>query len=727
MLSQQFCCVDRSHSQQPPTVNGKPKRPLAADMQHGDHICFIYETEEEHRQVLTRYVLDGVKNNDKILYIADAHTTDEIKGYFDDHPTVDIAELERKGQCVFITSSEAYLRDGVFIPEAMVAFLSQTADESIAQGYNGMRVTGEMCWIFKLIDCEESYVRYESLVNKLFIEKQVTAVCQYRRDMFESKLLLDLINVHPIACIGSELLDNFYYIPPDDWSKPNKADVFLEYWIKNLRERKAVEEQLVRAKEAADEECRSKTVFLSTMSHEIRTPLNGLIGTAELLKGMLVSKTGRHGVPMVTPTADTVQSLFKTVDICCSHLLSVVNDVLDLSQISRSLPQLSKFSLFGCVDDAVRIVQGQADAKGINLATDLGKDVVDALGTATRLTTDETGLRKVFVNLLGNATKFTPHGGTVSVKVATDGPCPIYPPPPQLDTCPFIAPTGTTFKKIRVTVTDDGVGISSADIHKVFKAFSRVGNGKDENGQDIQGTGLGLSICKQLVSRMGGDIWVKSDGAGKGCEFGFWFWAQVDDCVSVNDAGSSSQSMLGCLGSPVALPLEHADQTAEIPSPLRFLVADDNAINRRILYQFLRSFGYDADAIAMATDGAEAVATCQARLEEGKAMFDVILLDYRMPNLTGAEACARIREIVPAGHPQPVIACLTAAVLEGEKRICLDAGMDDFVHKPLRRDFLKQRLAVYTDLLSRRRQQQQQQHAPATIDSHSKPVTSVSH
>ncbi|KAJ3294822.1 hypothetical protein HK104_003255 [Borealophlyctis nickersoniae] len=809
-------------------------------LQKGDHICFLYETvririvsyricashcivvparliagpfgniififfnhkAEEHRTVTIQFVRGGKQQNQKIVYIGDAITKQAILSYFSPSDSdVDIDDLISKGQFEFLTYDQAYVKNGKFDLHAMLALLQETIDTATSQGYDGLRIVGEMSWILKHMERHEDVVKYESMVNQLFLDSDAIAICQYNRHMFGSQVLLNMINVHPLTCVGLELYDNFYYIPPEEWNSDDRPSVFLKYWLRNLRDRKKVEEELNMTKEVAIAECKSKTEFLNQMSHEIRTPLNGLIGTAEILKDTILNPTARTPSAEISPARsdpDSVHSLLETLGVCSNHLLSVVNDVLDLSRIPHAAAEGTDFPLFKCVDESLQIIRHRATSKNISLSAHIDDSLKVSLGPIGRIRSDESGLRKVLINLLGNATKFTNAGGAINLYLSS---VPKSKPPDHIlatahfstcprDSSPSSQPSPTlsssspspspppqsqeTYTRVHFTVEDNGIGIAKSHIPKMFRPFSRVDSARDASDQTIEGTGLGLAISKQLVMRMGGDMWVESEGEGKGTRFQFWVWvkgvrdenrhgdkgpaesetAMVESpmgdgselgstgisCGDDGGAGStgtligregsaSSTASLSSLGassqaSPSPVPTSRASSTASSPAPtaqpsvpalswrtggehrpdLRILIVDDNPINRRILRQFLKSFKYNN--INECDDGHEAVNHIQSLLPSStptSTLPHLILIDYKMPTLNGADACRAIRALCTEhGAPQPFIACLTAVVLEDEMNLCVESGMEEIVIKPLARDGIGRRVWEWGKVVAER-------------------------
>ncbi|MFN0102604.1 MAG: two-component regulator propeller domain-containing protein [Bryobacteraceae bacterium] len=369
--------------------------------------------------------------------------------------------------------------------------------------------------------------------------------------------------------------------------------------------------ELAEAKDAAEAAARAKSEFLANMSHEIRTPMNAVTGMAELLQGMDLPETARECVATIRLSSDS--------------LLTIINDILDLSKIESGKLRVEDvpFDLAECVAGTLRLVKLAAANKGLELVSEIEP------GTPRWVQGDSVRLRQVLLNLVSNAVKFT-HSGWVRVNVCSE----------DID--------GERF--IRFAVADTGIGIPADAAGALFQSFSQV---DASTTRQYGGTGLGLVISRRLVELMGGRIWVESE-EGKGSTFSFQMPERPASLVNL--AGS--------------LPREARIHTPK--AKLRVLVAEDNPVNQRVVSMMLEKLGHST---ALAGNGAEAL-----RLLEGEA-FDVILMDVQMPVMDGLETARRIRETY--GDASPWMIALTANVFEEDRRRAVDAGMSDFLTKPL--------------------------------------------
>jgi len=218
------------------------------DLSPGEHLCCIYQTEAEHQMVLTAFMRRGLEQNQKVIYIVDAHTAKAILDYLrsDESQILPVEKLLENGQLVILSQDEAYTRNGQFDPEQMIDLLREKTAQAIAEGYTALRITGEMTWALRGCAGSERLIEYEAKLNNFLPDSRCLTLCQYDRRCFNAHTLLDVLRTHPRVIIGSELYDNLYYVPPAELLGDNPEEAQFERWLQTLANRKAIQNELNR-------------------------------------------------------------------------------------------------------------------------------------------------------------------------------------------------------------------------------------------------------------------------------------------------------------------------------------------------------------------------------------------------------------------------------------------------------------------------------------------------
>ena len=400
-------------------------------------------------------------------------------------------------------------------------------------------------------------------------------------------------------------------------------------WVNRVRVKAAVMQSDLKKAEA---ESRAKGEFLSRMSHELRTPMNAVVGLADLA-GMT------EGVP------ENIREMLVKLRASSHYLLDLINDILDMSRLDSGMLTIASepFSLERMLNELRTMMETDANRRGLNyrIETDISHGGV---------TGDVIRLRQVLTNLLSNAFKFTPEGGTVILRV-TEKPGPGENAVGEQVVCEN-APCGSVVYEFQVI--DTGVGIDLKDQTRIFDTFEQVGT----NYAKSQGTGLGLPISYSIVQLMGGELRVKSE-PGHGSEFYFTLTLPVGS--PVYDGGSVNESHVG----------------EEMLKEVRILLAEDNDLNAEIALQLLELKGA---VVSRCENGRLAVERFK---ESDPGEFQVILMDIQMPEMNGLEATRAIRAMDrPDAAAMPIIA-MTANVFKEDVDAAMEAGMSGFEGKPL--------------------------------------------
>ena len=387
--------------------------------------------------------------------------------------------------------------------------------------------------------------------------------------------------------------------------------------VRQFRRQHVLIKELAISEQKASVAAQTKENFLANMSHEIRTPLSGILGFTNLLQKR----------PLDATSTEFVSSIQRSGE----NLMAIINDILDLSKIEAGMMRITPgtFSINGLINSLETLFLERAKEKGLTISSKIDPAISDTLtGDATRLT-------QILVNLIGNAIKFTQHGG-IDIEIYKKE---------------------QTADKITIgfKVSDTGIGIDKEKLNEVFERFNQ---GEDSTTRNYGGTGLGLSIVKNLILLQNGNIEVSSE-QGKGTTFSFYIpYGIAENQLPVIPAVNTSY---------------FKDKSN---TPLRVLVVDDNAINQSLMKHLLLQWNIDFDIVSNGLEGIEQLSY---------QTYDMVLMDIQMPKMDGYTATQHIRDVLKSDIP---IIAMTAHAMAGEREKCLSRGMNEYISKPINEEEL---------------------------------------
>ena len=399
--------------------------------------------------------------------------------------------------------------------------------------------------------------------------------------------------------------------------------------LRDVSERLRLVEELKIAKDEAERASQAKSTFLANMSHEIRTPMNAVLGLTHLALRHATDERGRGYLERIQQSAQ--------------HLLGIIDDILDFSKIEADKLTFEQidFSIATLLDNFTNLISERAYAKGLQLMQDVAPDVPDLV------VGDPLRVGQVLINYGNNAVKFT-HQGDIQVSVSVQ----------------HLEPDHVT---LRFAVRDTGIGLTPEQAGELFQSFHQADS---STSRRYGGTGLGLAISRKLAERMGGEVGVSSQ-LGEGSTF--WFTVRLGRTQQPQPALKPvPHTAEGVAPRAAAAHDARATGAATGTALGRILAVDDNEVNLQIARELLRNQGFDVD---VALDGQQALDLVRVQA------YDLVLMDMQMPVMDGLSATRAIRQL-PEGLRLPIVA-MTANAMEKDRQDCLEAGMNDFITKPM--------------------------------------------
>ena len=452
------------------------------------------------------------------------------------------------------------------------------------------------------------------------------------------------VSYTPLSCVKDWVL--LAYIPAGDLLVASSVDwlllgtvavglIFL--LVFNFMILMRYNKRLAEAAEAANQANEAKSHFLSTMSHDIRTPMNAILGLNEMV--------------LRDSEDESVLYYSENIKTAGNTLLGLINDILDFSKIEAGKMELVNvdYNFVSMLNDLVNMVQRKAEEKGLKLILDVDRNIPMILNG------DEIRIKQVITNILSNAVKYTKEGSITffaGYEKAEDDPNKI---------------------KLKISVTDTGIGIKEEDLARLFVAFERI---EEKRNRNIEGTGLGMTIAQSFLNMMGSHLEVESE-YGKGSTFSFELVQEVKDWQAIGNYEEAFKRAI----------LERSKYHEKFIAPhAHVLVVDDTPVNLTVFESLLSKTKIQIDTAENGDDGIVLFK---------KNHYDVIFLDHMMPDKDGIETLKEMKEIKGTPNDGTPIVCLTANAISGMREMYINAGFDDYITKPIDPDRLESLLLQY--------------------------------
>jgi signal transduction histidine kinase len=447
----------------------KTKSPFIKEIEElkpHDHLCHIYSTPGEWSAAVSAFLTTSLRQGEKCLYVVDTHTADQVRALLHEQG-IDVTAAETSGQLAILRESEAYTRGGFFDPDRMIASLITETKAAIAEGYHALRSAGEMSWVLHGQPGSDRLIEYEAKLNRdVFPSYPLTGLCQYEWQKFGLASLLDVICTHPTIMVGTTIYENPYYVPAAEFLNRKHSMADLQHWMEALVKLKEAKEKEKQLRQELNHSRRLASIgeLAAGVAHEINNPLTGIIGFSESL--------------LRKSTDEKISRDLKNINSEARRMAKVVGNLLTFAR-QRELKRQHA--------DVNDILQSSLELRAYELKTSNIAVVTKLTPNLPKIMVDFPQIQEVFLNIILNAEQnMTEAHGAGKLKIKTQ----------QIKDC------------IRVSFTDDGPGIPTEHLDKLFDPFFTT---RWEKG----GTGLGLSACHSIVTEHGGRIYAKSQ-PGKG-------------------------------------------------------------------------------------------------------------------------------------------------------------------------------------------------------------------
>jgi signal transduction histidine kinase/ActR/RegA family two-component response regulator len=516
----------------------------SARLRQGDHLCLIYDSAAEQTAALVPFLKAGLAAGERCLFIGHATSSRRLAHALED-AGVDAAVERGRGALLLQTRREDWLHDGRFDPDEMLELLRRAERQALEDGFSGLRITWNLCWILEGTPGAERLVEYEAQLNRFLDGSRTCALCRYSPEACSPGMIQEALQTHPLAVLANQICSNAFYEPPEMvlGGRPPEERIhwmMAQLWRNRLNEQKLEETtlRLSQKRAALARADRAKEDLLSMLAHELRNPLGVISNALQVIR-------------MKDDSDDARRRAIEAAERQVHHQAMLIDELLEASLVTRGDVELH------CEDlDLVELVRTTAEGflermqdAGLQLHLELPREPLHIRGDRLRLT-------QTLSNLLDNAVKFTPAGGRVTVRASR-------------------TPGG---RRAEIRVADEGAGIAPEELPHVFEVFTQGDHSLD---RACGGLGVGLAIVKGLVEMHGGEVEVRSEGSGEGSEF--------------------------FIRIPLSSPRGEAEtQPAASHNARKVLVVEDNPDAGAMMRDFLELSGHEVELAVSGKDGVEA-------------------------------------------------------------------------------------------------------------------------
>jgi signal transduction histidine kinase/ActR/RegA family two-component response regulator len=607
-------------------VGGDLERRLAR-LRQGDHICLISESPEEPSAALVPFFKTGLAAGERCFYIGGGAAARRLETVLAQQKVPLGNELDR-GALVLLTQRERWLPGGRLEPGALMDLLRQTEQQALDDGFRGLRITWDMAWLLDGGTGAERLTELEAQLNRFLAGSRTSALCRYDRLGSAAPQIESALHTHPLAVLGEQICPNCFYEPPEMVLGVPSTEDRIDWMIARLRRTRVNEEKLeeltlrLAQKSAALERAdRAKEDLLTMLAHELRNPLGTISNALQVLR-------------LKSEGDETRRRAIEAAERQVLHQALLVDDLLETSRVTRGQIELhcEELDIVDLVRETVDGYREVLETAGLELDLDLPNEPILVNGDRIRLA-------QALSNLLHNATKFSTAGGRIAVRILK-----------------------AQSRRVEVTVSDSGLGISAEMLPHVFEVFTQADHSLD---RARGGLGIGLAVVKGLMELHGGEVRARSEGAGRGAEITLLL------PLAENAPGDRAQTAVDSA----------REMREDAAGSRRILVVEDNPDAAATLRDFLELSGHEVELACSGTDGVSAARRFHP---------EVVLCDLGLPGMTGFEVAAQLRRDPETASAQLI--AVTGYGRDEDRRRSREAGFDLHLTKPVDPAQLRQAL-----------------------------------